>query len=80
MHIGLKKIKYELIRLLSKGSEEQIEEIYNIAKEEFLKTSKGLLEKNIKNNSLGAVEIPRETNEVKIKKMGRPKKIKEITE
>lgn len=45
MHIALKKIKFDLERFLPRGSEEQIEEIYNIAKEEYCKMVKEREEK-----------------------------------
>lgn len=41
MHIALKKIKYELERFLPRGSEEQIEDIYEVAKLAFYETPKG---------------------------------------
>lgn len=41
MHIALKKIKYDLERFLPKGSEEQIEDIYEVAKREYFETEKG---------------------------------------
>ena len=41
MHIALKKIRYDLMRYLPRGSEEQVEDIYNIAKEAYYETEKG---------------------------------------
>lgn len=44
MHIALKKIKFDLERYLKRGSEEQIDEIYDIVYGEYCKTERGMKE------------------------------------
>ena len=65
MHIALKKIEFELNRFLPKGSDEQVESIYFLAKEEYdlrMKEKTSFKQNDIINNG-----IPN-------KKLGRTKK------
>lgn len=60
MHIALKRISYDLNRFLPKGSDEQVEEIYNLVLNYFKTTKKG---KEILDNNGNTTT-----------KVGRPKK------
>lgn len=77
MHIALKKIKFDLIRFLPKGSDEQIEDIYNIVKDAYFKTEsskKELDEMLSKLEEKSPTEIDDIYNGKTVKKTGRPKK------
>jgi hypothetical protein len=76
MHIALKKIQFDLQRFLPRGSEEQIEDIYNIAKDEYYRTEKGIKElAETKKSKELASKIDNINNGVADKiKSGRPKK------